>query len=86
MIIAARKNCLTNCRSIAILNAVMTYSWLIENLIKEYARHNRSDGTSLDDYLNQLCNAVRNELEINTLDERTEEYNRHDSWDDDAGA
>ena len=64
----------------------MTYSWLIENLIKEYARHNRSDGMSLDDYLNQLCNAVRNELEINTLDERTEEYNRHDSWDDDAGA
>jgi hypothetical protein len=64
----------------------MTYFWLIENLIKEYARHNRSDGMSLDDFLNQLCNAVRNDLEINTLEERTEEYNRHDSWDDDAGA
>ena len=64
----------------------MTYYWLIENLIKEYARHNRSDGMSLDDFLNQLCNAVRNDLEINTLEERTEEYNRHDSWDDDAGA
>ena len=64
----------------------MTYFWLIENLIKEYAPHNRSDGISLDDFLNQLCNAVRIDLEINTLEERTEEYNRHDSWDDDAGA
>ena len=64
----------------------MTYFWLVENLIKEYARHNRSDGTSLDDFLNQLCNAVRNDLEVTTLGERIEEYNRHDSWDDDAGA
>ena len=64
----------------------MNYYWITANLIKEYARGYRQDKQSLDDYLNQLCNAVRNELEINTLDERTEEYNRHDSWDDDAGA
>jgi hypothetical protein len=64
----------------------MTHFWLIENLIKEYARHNRSDGMSLDTFLNELCNAIRSDLEINTLNERIEEYNRHDSWDDDAGA
>ena len=58
MNIAARKNCLTNCRSIAILDAVMTYHWLVANLIKEYAREHRDGNKNLDKFFKDLREVV----------------------------
>ena len=86
MNIAARKNCLTNCRSIAILDAVMTYYWLVANLIKEYAREHRDGNKSLDKFFKGLREVVDSDLEENDIDERMKEYDLYDSWNDEAGA
>jgi len=64
----------------------MTYFWLTENLIKEYARHNRADGTTLDAFFKELRGIVDAELVITPLKERMKDYDLYDSWDDDAGA
>ena len=85
-ITVARKNCLTNCQSIAILDTVMNYYWITENLIKEYARGYRQGNQSLDDFFAELRQVVDSELEVTSLDERMKEYDQWDNWDDDAGA
>ena len=86
MTIAAPKNCLTSCRSIAILDTVMNYYWITANLIKEYARGHRQDKQSLDDFFVQLRQVVDSELETTSLEERMKEYDQWDNWNDDAGA
>jgi hypothetical protein len=75
-----------NHRTPDILNPVMTYFWLIENLIKEYARHHRADGTTLDAFFKELRGIVDAELDITPLKERMEDYDLDNSWNDDAGA
>jgi len=64
----------------------MTYYWVIENLIKECARHHRADGTTLDAFFKQLREIVDAELDITSLKERMKDYDLYDSWGDDAGA
>ena len=66
----------------------MTYFWLTENLIKEYARHHRADGTTLGCVLQGVSrDAVDAELEHQLpLKERMKDYDLYNSWDDDAGA
>ena len=64
----------------------MTYFWLIENLIKEYARHHRADSTTLDAFFKELREVVDAELDITPLKERMKDYDLYDSWNDDAGA
>ena len=64
----------------------MTYFWLTENFIKEYARHYRADKTTLDDFFQQFRQVIEGDLAVNTLEERMEDYDRYGSWDDDAGA
>ena len=64
----------------------MTYFWLTENLIKEYARHNRADGTTLDAFFKEFRGIIDAELDITPLKERMEDYDLYDSWNDDAGA
>ncbi len=59
---------------------------IYENLIKEYARHHRADGTTLDAFFKQLREIVDAELDITSLKERMKEYDQYDSWNDDAGA
>ena len=85
-IIVARKNYLTNCRSIAILDTVMNYYWITANLIKEYARGYRQGNQSLDDFFAELRQVVDSELETTSLEERMKEYDQWDNWNDDAGA
>jgi len=64
----------------------MTYFWLTENFIKEYARHCREDKVTLDDFFKQFRQIIEADLEVNTLDERMKDYDLYDSWNDDAGA
>ena len=64
----------------------MTYFWLTENLIKEYARHHRADGTTLDEFFKQFREIIDAELDVTSLKERMKDYDLYDSWDDDAAA
>ena len=81
-IIAARKNYLTNCRSTAILDTVMNYYLLVENLIKEHARGYRDEKQTLDGFFVELRNAVEQELELTPLSERMKDYDEYNDWDD----
>jgi hypothetical protein len=62
----------------------MTYFWLTENLIKEYARHHRADGTTLDAFFKEFRGIIDAELDITPLKERMEDYDLYDSWNEGA--
>ena len=69
----------------------MNYYWLIQNLIKEYARGYRDDGggcdhrdQTLDAFFKQLRDAVDGDIETLTLQERMESYSEADNWDQPA--
>tara|TARA_Y100001951_G_C11078069_1_gene149783 strand:- start:154 stop:348 length:195 start_codon:yes stop_codon:yes gene_type:complete len=64
----------------------MTHFWLIENLIKEYAKHYRDDKKSLDAYFAELREIVDQELDITPMKERMEDYDLYNSWNEQAGA
>ena len=64
----------------------MTYFWLVENFIKEYARRSRGDGTTLDAFFKEFRGIVDAEFDITSLKERMEDYDLDNSWNDDAGA
>ena len=81
-IIVARKNYLTNCRSIAILDTVMSYYLLVESLIKEHAKGHRDEKQTLDGFFVELRNAVEQELELTPLSERMKDYDEYNDWDD----
>ena len=70
----------------AILDSVMTHYSLIANLIKEYARDSREGKKDLDEFFKDLREAVDNELDCFSLDERMKDYDLYGSWNDDAGA
>ena len=69
----------------------MNYYWLIQNLIKEYARGYRDDGGScdhrdqtLDMFFKQLRDAVNGDIETLPLQESMESYSEADNWDEPA--
>ncbi len=64
----------------------MTHYSLIANLIKEYARDSREGKKDLDEFFKGLREAVDNELDCFSLDERMKDYDLYGSWNDDAGA
>jgi hypothetical protein len=64
----------------------MTYYWVIENLIKEYARDYRNDKKDLDKFFKDLREAVDNDLDCFSLEERMNDYDLHNSWDDNGGS
>ena len=64
----------------------MTYFWLIENLIKEYARDSREGKKDLDEFFKDLREAGDADLDCFSLDERMKDYDLYNSWNDDAGA
>ena len=64
----------------------MTQFWLIENLIKEYVRRYREDKITLDDFMAEYREILRQELDISSVDERMKEYDEYDNWNDDASA
>jgi hypothetical protein len=66
----------------------MNHYWLIQNLIKEYAREYRdTEGLiTLDDYFLQLRNIVDGELTVRTLQERIDDYDADDSWNESVDA
>ncbi len=66
----------------------MNHYWLIQNLIKEYAREHRdTEGLiTLDDYFLQLRNIVDGELTVRTLQERIDDYDADDSWNESVDA
>jgi len=71
-------------RTPAILNPVMTYFWLIENIIKEYAKSYRDEKTTLDDFFVQLREIVDGELDCVSLEDRIEGYDEDNNWDGNA--
>ena len=65
----------------------MNHYWLIQNLIKEYAREYRDNNNiTLDDYFLQLRNIVDGELTVRTLQERIDDYDADDSWNESIDA
>ena len=72
--------------SICYTYSVMTYYWLVANLIKEYAREHRDGNKNLDKFFKDLREVVDSDLEENDIDERMKEYDLYDSWNDEAGA
>ena len=64
----------------------MTQFWVIENLIKEYVRRYREDKITLDDFMAEYREILRQELDISSVDERMKEYDEYDNWNDDASA
>ena len=52
----------------------MTQFWVIENLIKEYVRRYREDKITLDDFMAEYREILRQELDISSVDERMKEY------------
>ena len=63
----------------------MTYFWLIENIIKEYAKGYRDDKVTLDDFFKQLREIVDGELDCVSLKERMEGYDEDGNWEGNEG-
>ena len=62
----------------------MLYYWLIQNIIKEYARGYRDNHQTLDAFFKQLRHVVDGELDTLTLQERMMSYSEAESWDEPA--
>jgi len=60
----------------------MNYYWITANLIKEYARDSREGKKDLDEFFKDLREAVDNELDCFSLDERMKDYDDYDDWND----
>jgi len=60
----------------------MTYFWLIENIVKEYARNCREEEMPLDDFFKQLREVVDGELDCVSLKDRMEGYDDDDNWEE----